>query len=95
MSNGKNGGGVIIGIGIAALMLVSSTLGYKFITAVNPKVDETFNNTLKDTFGIEIDRDVNEAPNEDGKDSDVSDVYSGDEVAGEGPDSYQKIVSGF
>ena len=93
MSNGKNSGGVVIGIGIAALMVVSSTLGYKFITAVSPKVDETFNSTLKDTFGIEVTRDVKENPEEDGKGTDTSDVETGDDVAGEGPDSYQKIVS--
>lgn len=91
MKNGKNSGGVVIGIGIAALMLVSSTLGYKFITAVNPKVDETFNNTLKDTFGIEIDREVEQKPVDDGNKG--SDIGTGDVIAGEGPDSYQKIVS--
>lgn len=91
MKNGKNSGGVVIGIGIAALMLVSSTLGYKFITAVNPNVDETFNNTLKDTFGIEIDREVEQKPVDDGNKG--SDIGTGDVIAGEGPDSYQKIVS--
>ena len=93
MNSGKNGGGVIIGIGIAALMLVSSTLGYKFITAVNPKVDETFNNTLKDTFGIEVNREIEQNPEDDNTNPVSSDTDTEDVVAGEGPDSYQRIVS--
>ena len=87
--SGKNSGGVVVGIGIAALMLLSSFGGYKFVTAVNPEVDEIFNTTLEDQFGIEIKRDVKEKDPE--KDIDTQkDTDTENDI--ESNDSYQEIV---
>ena len=50
----QNKGGVFIGIAIAILMLVSTGVGYKFVTAVNPEVDQKFNEVAMDKLGIDL-----------------------------------------
>ncbi len=52
--NRQNRGGVFIGIAIAILMLISTTGGYKFVTAVNPEADQKFNEIAMDKLGIDL-----------------------------------------
>ncbi|MBE5829606.1 MAG: hypothetical protein E7305_09115 [Butyrivibrio sp.] len=91
--SGRNGAGAIIGIGIAALMLVSSALGYKFITAVNPTVDEAFNRTIEDKLGIELKKEDKKITADDGNDVPVAADPDNEITASDDPDSYQKIVA--
>ncbi|MBR1642292.1 MAG: hypothetical protein IJ683_08230 [Butyrivibrio sp.] len=91
--SGKNNATPLIGIGIAALMLVSSIGGYKFITAVNPKGDDAFNKTLEDTLGIELKKEDKENTGDDNGDVPVVADPDTEIVVSDGPDSYQSIVA--
>ncbi|RKM57609.1 hypothetical protein D6855_13780 [Butyrivibrio sp. CB08] len=92
---GQNRGGVFIGIAIALLMFVSTGVGYKFVTAVNPEVDQKFNEVAMDKLGIDLTKNRKpEVPDPDEKVVDLTDPddKTVTDVVGDNPSSYEQVV---